>query len=146
MKNRIEDLEAKIAGLKRLRKNKVVKMSCEIKRSIEEEIECVEKQLKAAKNELTFSDLVGKYFHYVDNSEWDDYVFVRKVNGENVFCDKISMCNSYYHEIHIYNNQEYSYMKVENFEEISKEEFLQKYHDLCNNMLEMGFGNLLNEN
>ncbi len=146
MKNKIEDLEAKITKLKRLRKNEVVKMSYEIKRSVDEEIENLEKKLKAAKNELTFSDLVGKYFHYVDNSGWDDYVFVRKVNGEDVFCDKISMCNSHHHEIHIYNNQEFSYMKVENFEEISKEEFLQKYHDLCNNMLEIGFGDLLNEN
>ena len=137
MENRIEDLKAKITGLKRLRKNKVIKTSYEIKNAVEEEIEYVEKQLKVAQNELTFSDLVGKYFKNNDGYEWEEYIYIRKVNGEDLVCDRISLRNSQSHELDITTNQEFSYIKVENLEEISKEEFFQKYHNLCNNMLEM---------
>ena len=87
---------------------------------------------------MTFQQLIGKYFCY-DNSHPNDkeYVYVRNVtkNG-NVICDKfgIQSYSDSSKSMHIYKNEEFSYFEIQDFTEISKEEFFEIYDKFCHKM------------
>lgn len=135
----IDEAKKKVKKLKSLLKQATL-LGCDVARTIEDEIDYQELEIKRLQNKLTFSGLVGKYWKYCDKRKpkCAEYLYVRNITGDNIIADIFSQHYWWNNlETHIYNNAERSCSVYELccFTEITKEEFRKAYEDVTKNAL-----------
>ena len=137
---KIEEIRTQIKNLKELLKQPASKIS-PIKETIENEIDFYKKELQELECNIKFKDTVGKYYK-INGVHGVSYIYVREIIGIQILCDLIETLGNYENQIHIYKNTTRFIEWINIISEISKEEFLKIYKEICDNMVNnAGFGN-----
>lgn len=137
---KIEEFKTQIKNLEKLLKQPAAR-NYPIKETIENEIDNYKRELQILECNIEYKDTVGKYYK---QTRFDGfaYIFVREIIGEKMICDLIESLDGYQKDIHIYKNTERFCCIKEHLSEITKEEFLKGYKEICDNMVNnAGFGN-----
>jgi len=135
---KIEKLRTQIKNLRKLLEQPASKIS-PIKETIENEINFYKKELQELECNIKFKDTVGKYYK-INAFHGVSYIYVRGIIGIQILCDLIETFEE--KDIHIYKNTIRFIEGINIISEISKEEFLKIYKEICDNMVNnAGFGN-----
>lgn len=135
----IDETKRKVKKLKSLLKQ-ATSLGCDVRRTIEDEIDYQNLQIERLKTQMTFGSLIGKFWKYCNKHDKRsiEYLYVRNINGDNIIADMFSQFTFARElETHAYNNAERSASCYEIccFTEITKEEFRKAYEDVTKNAL-----------
>lgn len=115
-------------------------LGCDVKRTIEDEIDYQNLQIERLKTQTTFGSLIGKFWKYYNKRDKRsiEYLYVKDIKGDDIIADMFSQFTFARElETHAYNNTERSASCYElcYFTEITKEEFRKAYEDATKNAL-----------
>lgn len=136
-----KEYQTKIEELKKQHKDVQSKAN-----KIQEQITKLEDEYRKSLIDNLYSNFVGKYFKLTTDSNDIEYFYVRNITTDsysdnlNFVCDRIILTGSRYIEMVISINEEFAYIEPEELVEVTKEEFMSTYDNVCKKMLSNGLG------